>query len=121
MIRRPPRSTLFPYTTLFRSLPAAEARVHDRISQRLSAASRILDFLKPTLVERSGLVLVEVAPCDQERALLGRGSKCEQLVLHGLPERKPPVKGLRDEHRDHRVVRAFRRANEELPAVGRQR
>src|SRR2546430_12444516 len=28
MIRRPPRSTLFPYTTLFRSLPlAASARV----------------------------------------------------------------------------------------------
>src|SRR2546429_4750888 len=25
MIRRPPRSTLFPYPTLFRSLPAAEA------------------------------------------------------------------------------------------------
>src|SRR2546426_2743099 len=24
MIRRPPRSTLFPYTTLFRSLPASE-------------------------------------------------------------------------------------------------
>src|SRR2546422_8386736 len=26
MIRRPPRSTLFPYTTLFRSLPAAALR-----------------------------------------------------------------------------------------------
>src|SRR5256886_13285271 len=26
MIRRPPRSTLFPYTTLFRSLAATEAR-----------------------------------------------------------------------------------------------
>src|SRR2546425_4880301 len=26
MIRRPPRSTLFPYTTLFRSRPAARAR-----------------------------------------------------------------------------------------------
>src|SRR3712207_9135728 len=25
MIRRPPRSTLFPYTTLFRSLPGADA------------------------------------------------------------------------------------------------
>src|SRR3954465_16091518 len=25
MIRRPPRSTLFPYTTLFRSIPAASA------------------------------------------------------------------------------------------------
>src|SRR5689334_23804083 len=27
MIRRPPRSTLFPYTTLFRSLLAAQSRV----------------------------------------------------------------------------------------------
>src|SRR5258708_27507651 len=27
MIRRPPRSTLFPYTTLFRSLPALGARI----------------------------------------------------------------------------------------------
>src|SRR5260370_8780119 len=26
MIRRPPRSTLFPYTTLFRSLPSADSR-----------------------------------------------------------------------------------------------
>src|SRR2546427_8269436 len=30
MIRRPPRSTLFPYTTLFRSQPAAHARVPER-------------------------------------------------------------------------------------------
>src|SRR5712692_10734959 len=29
MIRRPPRSTLFPYTTLFRSLPVSGARQHD--------------------------------------------------------------------------------------------
>src|SRR3712207_8514853 len=28
MIRRPPRSTLFPYTTLFRSRPRAKARLH---------------------------------------------------------------------------------------------
>src|SRR2546430_8270665 len=27
MIRRPPRSTLFPYTTLFRSLPPARGRI----------------------------------------------------------------------------------------------
>src|SRR3712207_6989392 len=30
MIRRPPRSTLFPYTTLFRSLVAVEDRVRPR-------------------------------------------------------------------------------------------
>src|SRR5205809_5757076 len=29
MIRRPPRSTLFPYTTLFRSLPPEHAAVAD--------------------------------------------------------------------------------------------
>src|SRR2546425_8673543 len=30
MIRRPPRSTLFPYTTLFRSLPPADCPAFDR-------------------------------------------------------------------------------------------
>src|SRR5271168_5448879 len=30
MIRRPPRSTLFPYTTLFRSHRSADRRVHRR-------------------------------------------------------------------------------------------
>src|SRR5260370_17338284 len=33
MIRRPPRSTLFPYTTLFRSLPPDRDR-HDRHQER---------------------------------------------------------------------------------------
>src|SRR5256885_13049026 len=28
MIRRPPRSTLFPYTTLFRSQPVAQVQLH---------------------------------------------------------------------------------------------
>src|SRR2546430_6978017 len=31
MIRRPPRSTLFPYTTLFRSLDPVDGRGRDRI------------------------------------------------------------------------------------------
>src|SRR3989442_10477052 len=37
MIRRPPRSTLFPYTTLFRS-PAARRVVLDRLPALLSCA-----------------------------------------------------------------------------------
>src|SRR5258705_8234709 len=37
MIRRPPRSTLFPYTTLFRSRPAApNPRRPDHVRSRLS-------------------------------------------------------------------------------------
>src|SRR2546422_7570792 len=40
MIRRPPRSTLFPYTTLFRSLIAtALSKAREQIGSNLSAAS----------------------------------------------------------------------------------
>src|SRR5258707_10444934 len=45
MIRRPPRSTLFPYTTLFRSSSDAVARVRPALPSRIKgaagAASRI--------------------------------------------------------------------------------
>src|SRR3712207_8278573 len=46
MIRRPPRSTLFPYTTLFRSLPMMEDRVRTSNVARQGQApipSSILD------------------------------------------------------------------------------
>src|SRR5690349_23159683 len=36
MIRRPPRSTLFPYTTLFRSLEAGGLRVFDLKTQTVA-------------------------------------------------------------------------------------
>src|SRR5256885_9567161 len=38
MIRRPPRSTLFPYTTLFRSIgPGAPLELRERAAHRLAA------------------------------------------------------------------------------------
>src|SRR3712207_8715000 len=48
MIRRPPRSTLFPYTTLFRSVVADLAEVSDFSHVRdgdLEVVSRPLDFV----------------------------------------------------------------------------
>src|SRR2546430_11993849 len=45
MIRRPPRSTLFPYTTLFRSekvLRRALARDPSRVTNRLALASALV-------------------------------------------------------------------------------
>src|SRR2546430_2651969 len=39
MIRRPPRSTLFPYTTLFRSVLAADAQLALDGVQRLAVAA----------------------------------------------------------------------------------
>src|SRR3712207_8181715 len=44
MIRRPPRSTLFPYTTLFRSIAAALATLGDRAALHLVAAVAELDL-----------------------------------------------------------------------------
>src|SRR5260370_37783927 len=38
MIRRPPRSTLFPYTTLFRSQPGPKTWVRTRSARRIAVA-----------------------------------------------------------------------------------
>src|SRR2546430_6701646 len=48
MIRRPPRSTLFPYTTLFRSLRvfAHDAVAHARLQEALQAPSLYDEFLR---------------------------------------------------------------------------
>src|SRR5690348_17796520 len=49
MIRRPPRSTLFPYTTLFRSdrvggqLPGLEGEQHPRRIERIEKAEGVAD------------------------------------------------------------------------------
>src|SRR6476646_11778603 len=58
MIRRPPRSTLFPYTTLFRSLPASgspgggrrrpgrprSGSAQDRKSTRLNSSHTVISY-----------------------------------------------------------------------------
>src|SRR2546422_8220680 len=43
MIRRPPRSTLFPYTTLFRSHPG-QVVTREEVQRRLWAADTFVDF-----------------------------------------------------------------------------
>src|SRR2546426_2680676 len=52
MIRRPPRSTLFPYTTLFRSFPEALVRGGGRPSQRKRDAMGEIDLEDLPLVYR---------------------------------------------------------------------
>src|SRR3989441_2040827 len=79
MIRRPPRSTLFPYTTLFRSDVAVDHAVLERILQRADALEDDLDHL----VER------------QQRADVG--VRLERLAGHVL-HHQVAVVGL-----DHRV------------------
>src|SRR5258708_20666264 len=61
MIRRPPRSTLFPYTTLFRSL--GDAHIHAPVLGELEGVrEQVLDHLLQALgigVDRAGQVVVE--------------------------------------------------------------
>src|SRR3989442_2382553 len=52
MIRRPPRSTLFPYTTLFRSRPLVAARGPRRRARTLDAA-RAADHARVLVLIRS--------------------------------------------------------------------
>src|SRR2546430_4461345 len=52
MIRRPPRSTLFPYTTLFRSVEAVVAAAHD-FPTRLDESAEELVLLSIALDRKS--------------------------------------------------------------------
>src|SRR3712207_7407175 len=64
MIRRPPRSTLFPYTTLFRSLVAAKE------PGRLPVDGDLDQFL---LDQRKGVSSIAQAPLGPLGELLRRG------------------------------------------------
>src|SRR3712207_6967000 len=56
MIRRPPRSTLFPYTTLFRSSDIVFGKVDTEVEQSLAAAANITSI--PTLMAfREGILV----------------------------------------------------------------
>src|SRR5256885_11969133 len=64
MIRRPPRSTLFPYTTLFRSRHAHPRRAaHHRLPAGEGRAGRAALALRPSQGRRPE----GVAPADRDR------------------------------------------------------
>src|SRR3712207_8683956 len=56
MIRRPPRSTLFPYTTLFRSLGNVHPAEAERYIKRyLERYPKVTEFIQATLEEAEEL------------------------------------------------------------------
>src|SRR3712207_7354426 len=54
MIRRPPRSTLFPYTTLFRSIDDLVDRMRERLGDRPVYVSVDIDVLDPAFAPGTG-------------------------------------------------------------------
>src|SRR3712207_8843220 len=76
MIRRPPRSTLFPYTTLFRSEPAAAALVAGGRELRRRAGGVDADRER---LARLGVPGRVHAPVDDRVAALARDRKSTRL------------------------------------------
>src|SRR3712207_8686551 len=56
MIRRPPRSTLFPYTTLFRSELSVAAEVHR--AALVDGVARVVQLVEDALAAAQGAVAV---------------------------------------------------------------
>src|SRR5256885_998294 len=96
MIRRPPRSTLFPYTTLFRSVPNLESgsRMRIRVGDR-SVCPRV--FSQPA---RGGAMSRLSTPILRVLLYEGPGSTTlspdfRGALLHTLLERGFPVSCVR--------------------------
>src|SRR6266850_1586737 len=70
MTRRPPRSTLFPYTTLFRSLPGRQRLVHQQ-GHEAAAARRIGRDRKSTRLNSSHLVISYAVFCLKKKNDIG--------------------------------------------------
>src|SRR2546426_5004409 len=81
MIRRPPRSTLFPYTTLFRSLPPVAWRCHP-VPSTCSPTSSATAHHRPWRSEEYTSELQ--SPCNLVCRLLLEKKKTE-VMLDGEP------------------------------------
>src|SRR5256885_12602850 len=100
MIRRPPRSTLFPYTTLFRSVPrpacscphrrwspepSASARSSARLDGKAAASGHVRKDRKSTRLNSSHLVISYAVFCLKKKTL------SHQYRLEPVEFSSPPV------------------------------
>src|SRR2546430_7433265 len=83
MIRRPPRSTLFPYTTLFRSLGRGErlgVRLDDRV-QRGPAPVQLVDTGQIVFAQPTGRVLPALRSEEHTSELQSQSNLVCRLLL----------------------------------------
>src|SRR2546429_5285719 len=89
MIRRPPRSTLFPYTTLFRS--RAEHELGRRARRDIEAAARRVQSggRRREPVARAGLV-------DRKSTRLNSSHGYISYAVFCLKKKTPPIEGIEE-------------------------
>src|SRR5256885_3113333 len=76
MIRRPPRSTLFPYTTLFRSYGVGEVAVYDGIG--LKARNLHVELMVPARVGPRGVGAMEQDAHREEHVRIIMAARSEE-------------------------------------------
>src|SRR2546429_1999466 len=94
MIRRPPRSTLFPYTTLFRSrdgftIAVAEAKYIARIAKRTVISDTALSVLVPILEDIVGWEPARIRGLFESYGLVLQEwdkARTDWLTVHENPE-----------------------------------
>src|SRR6266853_2069085 len=97
MIRRPPRSTLFPYTTLFRSGPpcvsarpwpaAGHRGARDRKSTRLNSSHSQISYAVFCLKKKNGLITTRRADWNRQfRLCQQHGMSVPDTSRHGARE-----------------------------------
>src|SRR5256886_13752107 len=86
MIRRPPRSTLFPYTTLFRSLRIERQRLIEALERLLEPEPALRQVIPPFQIEMIGVEIPggrsdQRRPLDTQGDLKSVGDRLRDLVL----------------------------------------
>src|SRR2546425_12780566 len=116
MIRRPPRSTLFPYTTLFRSPPgrrrlAADEADHRLLDARLDVGRRLLLGGAADLADhhdrpRAGVLVEQAQHVDEAGAVDGIAADADARGLADTPlgELAHDLVGERAASREHADV-----------------
>src|SRR3712207_8153760 len=92
MIRRPPRSTLFPYTTLFRSSPANVQRIPGAPSQGVRAPIQVSGRLPAMGVNRNPAWQGWFHICTRSEEHTSELQSRQYLVCRLLLEKKKKTK-----------------------------
>src|SRR5256885_12836482 len=99
MIRRPPRSTLFPYTTLFRSLHAsgATATIGAERKERYGALERVPGSPRPRLLD--GALVDEPPTLDRKSTRLNSSHLVISYAVFCLKKKKGIISDI--QYRQH--------------------
>src|SRR2546421_12780658 len=108
MIRRPPRSTLFPYTTLFRSAEFQELR-QQRLIESSAAMPIVRAVRKPSFI--AGALLVLALAGISAGLLYRHYSRIKWLQERALPE----IRQLAMERKGMAAYRLIRQAEHYAP------